>query len=164
MTELDSLTSLGRSVPSICHLGTQHTDFVRWSKSESSQTQEHCYNATVMSHAKVYAIANFAGLPILKQLAHHRLADTLLSLGRHDLGPEASLMVADLARYVYANTDGFDEPLRQIVSSFIAINIDRLDTAVTDVLIQEGGECVVNIVNKVRERFSLHRKRPRDSE
>ena len=162
LTELDNITFLDEFAPIYKPSNCQRTDFVDWCKSSRVKGQSYSYSEAMMSHAKVYALANHAILLCLKQLAHRRLADAMIFLGsRRRLEPATSAEIADLARYIYANTDkltSVQEPLRNLVSSFIAITIHKLDTAVIDSLMEEGGDCAVDVVSKIRNSLMFYRR------
>ena len=101
-------------------------------------------------HAEVYALANYALLQDLKDLAYQRLGTTLLFLQSRRLDEAVTVHVADLARCVYDKTDDSSanpDPMRHLVSSFIAMNMSqsRFVGAEIDSLMSEGGPCAVDI-------------------
>lgn len=83
------------------------------------------FEKTLLAHAAVYALASNKAITPLKGLAHGRLSHTLLKL--HPFGRNRHLPggIARLAKFAYANTHpGLDteEPLRRIVSQYVALN------------------------------------------
>lgn len=91
------------------------------------------FGETLLAHAKVYALAHFKSIAALKALAQERLSKVLLRI--HPLGynnnRHLAMNIVNLATYVYGNTDSLSsskEPLRNIISHFVALNFASLQT------------------------------------
>ena len=87
---------------------------------------KYSYRGPLMAHAQVYVLAHQHLLKDLEKLALQRMAQTLLGVDIHADHTVVELM--DLVEYVYENTDERSEevgiePMRKILSHFIAANI-----------------------------------------
>lgn len=121
------------------------------------------YREVLLSHAKVYHLANHLALERLRTLALHHLLNTLSRIdpmvpasGSHLAGN-----IVDFARYVYANTDRLEiheEPLRKLVSHFIGFNFSTLKSSPEMVrLLGEGGDIVMDVMVNVNNRQPVSR-------
>ena len=131
----------------------QAAEFQKWTSASPSSPHAYSYAATLLAHAKLYALANYMLLPNLKNLTLHRLQSTLIFIGDLKSGTAPISGVVSLARYVYANTDGLiteEEPLRNFVSTFISINFSSFDGEEVNGLMNEGGDLVVDVCMKAR--------------
>lgn len=113
------------------------------------------YGEVLLSHAKVYSLAHYKAIDTLRALALHHLLASLLRLDSVDptTGSHNVVHIAELARYVYDNTDhleNHEEPVRRLVSNFIARNISALESnpKMADFL-GEGGDVVTDVIGKV---------------
>jgi len=121
----------------------------------------------MMAHAQIYALANYTFLPALKDTSLRQIARALVFMAR-SVGDdkiwsaEITCDLTSVVRFVYENTNKLvseDEPLRRFVSSFSADLFDNLDEMTVNELMGEGGDCVVDIISKVRYNLAKHRKR-----
>ena len=127
------------------------------------------FQASLLTHAKLYALADYMLLPTLKAQSFQRLKALLLFISAPTYSSAAntatlSLPVTNtpvignivaLVRYVYANTtrlESEDEPLRGLISTFIALHYDQFDDEGGEVseLVKQGGDFVVDLHDKVR--------------
>lgn len=124
---------------------------------ERVDTASFDFKELFLEHAKVYALAQFKSIAPLKALAHSRLSRILLKL--HPLGPNPHLAtnLVSLATYVYANTDSLsssEEPLRRIVSQYVALNFETWQAEPAAVrMMCAGGDFVVDVLGKVCRRL-----------
>lgn len=115
------------------------------------------FEETFLAHARVYCLAHYKAIPALKALARARLARTLLKL--HPLGsnPHLAINIVNLASYVYSNTDSLsnsEEPLRKVISHYVASNFAFWQTEPAAVeLMCGGGDFVRDVLTKYRKRF-----------
>lgn len=126
---------------------------------ESVDTSTFDFGQILLGHARVYVLAHFKAIAGLKTLAQGRLSGILLKL--HPLGqhrnPHLAMNVVNLAIYVYGNTDSLSnsvEPLRNIISHFVALNLAVLqsDTAAA-ALMCNGDAFIGDLLAKVCSRL-----------
>lgn len=116
------------------------------------------FHDILLAHAKVYALANYKSVDMLRTLALRRLLLTLSRL--HPLQPASyiSMNLVDLASYVYANTDclsNSQEPLRKLTTQFIALNFGVFQTEPRAVeLVAQGGDFVTDLMGKICRRLT----------
>ena len=110
-----------------------------------------------MTHAKLYALADYLLLENLKILAAKRLCANLLFIGAFQPGTPAIDDVAMIARYVYANTNNYrdgkpeeEEPLRKFISAVIATNFKNFVGEGANQVFRDGGDLVMDICHKAR--------------
>ena len=107
----------------------------------------------IMTHAKLYALSTFLLLPSLQELSLCRLAYTMITNISYPIDPERTVTTTAVLRYIYTNTpclaDG-DELARDFVSTYVAACIDQLDRTVVNQLIEEGGDCAVDIFTHLK--------------
>lgn len=124
---------------------------------ERVDTANFDFKELFLVHATVYTLAQFKSIAPLKALAHGRLSRTLLKL--HPLGcnPHLATNLVSLATYVYANTDSLtssEEPLRRIVSHYVALNFARWQEEPAAVrMMCTGGDFVVDVLGKICRRL-----------
>lgn len=118
---------------------------------------QHDYKATLLTHAKVYALAQYKDVTTLRSLSLERLLATLMTLGSVEHGSHIAINVVELLGYVYSHTDAptnYEEPMRRIVSQFAALNFPALQTREEMmVLMSEGGDLVRDLMEKVCRRL-----------
>lgn len=118
---------------------------------------EHDFDDVLLAHAKVYALAHYKGVDLLRTLACKRLHLVLSRL--HPLQPASHISgnIVDLVSYVYANTDTLlnsEEPLRKITAQFVALNLTAFQTEPQAVeLVGRGGDFVKDLMSKVCRRL-----------
>lgn len=113
------------------------------------------YGVPLLAHAKVYHLAHYKAIDPLRALALHHLLASLWRIDPVDpaTGSHNIAGIAELAHYVYENTDHLDnneEPLRRLVSDFIARNFSALESNSKMVdFLGEGGDVVTDVMRKV---------------
>lgn len=124
---------------------------------DSVNTAEFDFEETFLTHAKVYTLAQYKSIVALKVLAHERLSQTLLRL--HPLGrnPHLAANITSLSTYVYAHTDSLtssEEPLRRIVSQYVALNFAAWQAdPVAEQIMCDGGDFVKDVLRKICRRL-----------
>ena len=117
------------------------------------------FEATLLAHAKLYALADYMLLPALQAQAFDRLKAVLMVISppayafysafRDSRLPIANLPVIGnlltLIQYVYANTTGLEskeEPLRELISTFIVLNYDQFTDGgdLVQTFMEQGGD------------------------
>lgn len=118
---------------------------------------QHEFDDVLLAHAKVYALAHYKGVDLLRTLACKRLHLVLSRL--HPLQPASHIAgnIVDFVSYVYANTDTLlnsEEPLRKITAQFVALNLTAFQTEPQAVeLVGRGGDFVKDLMSKVCRRL-----------
>lgn len=129
--------------------GNSEAEIVRL---EGFNPAQYDYKEALLSHAKVYQLAHYKAIDPLQVYALELLRQTLRRIdpinpakGAHNI-----VGVFELARNVYANTDHLEnhvEPLRSLVSNFIARNFSALQSAPEMVhFLGEGGAIVLDVM------------------
>lgn len=112
----------------------------------------------LLAHAKVYHLAHYKAIDPLRAMALGHV-DRVLSEIDPVNSPVGSVTFVDFIRYVYANTDHLDhheEPLRSLVSNFVARNFNTLRSAPAIAkLLSEGGDIVMDVMVAVSRGPSL---------
>ncbi|KAI4147070.1 MAG: hypothetical protein L6R39_003251 [Caloplaca ligustica] len=118
------------------------------------------YEATFLTHAELYAMADHYMLDELKSMAWQRLRSVLVSIGK--LVPWSPVVrnTVTLIRYVYEHTGSHDEgeePLRMLVSSFVALYFTSFKgDDVEDLMLSKdeaAREFMVDLMDKVAQRM-----------
>lgn len=112
---------------------------------------------SLLLDAKVYVLAQYLQLDHLKRLAFYEIQYGL-DIKSEVYGTRLLLESVDLARYVYASTDSLadsEEPLRKLVSTYIAVSFSRYEGPEIEGLMSEGGELVVDVTRKVRRQLTV---------
>ena len=116
------------------------------------------YDATFMTHATLYVIACEKDLPELKNMAWQRLRSLLVAIG--PLGKKAPVLanMVALIQYTYRETGVSElalDPLRDLVTSYVAINFTKFKGAKVDALFSsqaaDDREFVVEVMAKVSQ-------------
>lgn len=113
------------------------------------------FEETLLTHAKLYTLAHYKSIAALKALAQERLSGILLKLHplACNLNPHLAMNIVNLATFVYANTDSLSnsaEPLRNILSHFVALNLATLYTnSAAAEIICRGGDFVGDVLGKL---------------
>ncbi|KAI4094891.1 MAG: hypothetical protein LQ344_001936 [Seirophora lacunosa] len=139
---------------------TQAEEFDSWTGHQLWSPSELDYEATLMTHAELYVMADQYMLIELKSMAWQRLRSVLVSIGKPS--PEWPLMenLTNLIHYTYEQTSsstegGGEEPLRMLVSTFVALNfanLGGLELVVTGEAAHR--EFVVDLLAKVKQQMS----------
>ncbi|KAL9042097.1 MAG: hypothetical protein Q9214_003888 [Letrouitia sp. 1 TL-2023] len=111
------------------------------------------YEDTLMTHAKLYVMADYFLLSELQNATLHQLRSSLLTI--EPLIPESRQMsnVAHLIDYVYEHTVEptiGENPLRRLVSQYAALQFANFKGDEFRQLMKKGGEFVNDLVEKVR--------------
>lgn len=118
---------------------------------------EHDFGDVLLAHAKVYALANYKSVDLLRTLACKRLHLVLSRLHPLEPGSHVAVNIVDFVSYVYANTDTLlssEEPLRKITAQFVALNLTAFQTEPQAVeLVGRGGDFVKDLMGKVCRRL-----------
>lgn len=118
---------------------------------------DHDFKNALLTHAHVYALAQYKDIESLRTTALDRIYSTLKHLNPLPINSHSALSVVELASYTYANTDHLsqsEEPLRRLVSHFAALNFAALLTETeAGGLLVKGGEFVKDVMEKVRRRL-----------
>jgi len=135
----------------------QFTNRLSWSPQFASSKQLD-YDATFMTHATLYVIGCEKDLLELKNMAWQRLRSLLVTIGSPTAGmPVVANMVA-LIQDTYKETgvsESSVEPLRDLVTSYVAIHFTKFKGAEVDALFSsqaaDDREFVVDVMTKVRQ-------------
>lgn len=116
------------------------------------------YAEVLLAHAKVYHLAHYKAITTLQAMALGHVDRTLNKIDPVN-SHVASVPFVDFIRYVYANTDHLDhheEPLRSLVSNFVARNFQvlRSSTEISQ-LLSEGGDIVMDVMVAISSGLSL---------
>lgn len=140
-------------------------DKVDWTKLESFEPQDN-YKEVLLSHAKVYCLAQYRSISALRNLALRRIYLILLKIDLISFKADSigALNFIDLVVYVYSNTDSLtnsEEPLRRLVSQCAALNINALQCRqeMSD-LMSEGGDFVNELMPKLCRRLIVSPTKP----
>lgn len=136
-------------------LPTQFDQIEAWSDSVNEDISECKFEATLFAHAKLYALANYMLLPDLQWATFKHIKSWLTiigDIGQLDSKTQTVSTLDGLSKYVYANTDGLtrskEEPLRELVGTYIASNFTHFRGESVRKLIEEGGELVADLWEK----------------
>ncbi|KAL6720518.1 hypothetical protein ACLMJK_002442 [Lecanora helva] len=113
------------------------------------------YLPTLMSHAKLYGLANYLILPDLQRLSFNHIREVIFWLKELPEDSRTVTEIVELTRYVYENTDGLEnteDPLRSFLATYIGLQPSWTRQGF-DALIEEGGDIAVDISGKVRQRL-----------
>lgn len=131
---------------------------------ESFEPSQYDYREALLSHAKVYALAHYKSVNLLRALALKHLITTLSRISPVQPNSHIISNVIDLVNYVYSHTDALansEEPLRRLVSQFSALNFTALYTKDEMAeFISEGGDFVKDLMSKVNRRLRVAEKGP----
>lgn len=134
------------------------------------------FEASLLAHAKLYALADYMLLPVLQAEvfqclrillvfteALSRKSVSLWARGDRVASKPVMSSIMTLVRYVYAHTtkpESGEEPLRKLVTTFIALHYDQFEDQVEEALrsMEQGGDCRVDIFDKVRRNEFALRK------
>lgn len=119
------------------------------------------YGDALLSHAKVYHLAHYKAIDALRMQALRHLLDFLSRIDpmEDSSGSDNAAGIVSLARYVYDNTDhleNHEEPLRRLISHFIASNFLALrSTSYLAQMLGEGGDIVVDVMDNLHRGTSV---------
>ena len=143
--------------------------FEPWARRFEQDPSSLNFEATLLAHAKLYALADYMLLPALQAQAFDRLKAVLMVISpptytfysafRNSRLPIANLPVignlVTLIQYVYANTtrlESKEEPLRELISTFIVLNYDQFCDVgdLVQTLMEQGGDFQGDVHDKMR--------------
>ncbi|KAL8831994.1 MAG: hypothetical protein Q9170_005056 [Blastenia crenularia] len=104
---------------------SQAAEFDLWIGHLAYTTDQLDYSETFTTHAELYVIACLYLLDDLKTMALKRLGAVLMSIGRPSAGSPVIHNILTIAQSIYSKTyqeDGEEEPLRNLITTFIALN------------------------------------------
>ena len=110
------------------------------------------YEPTLMAHAKLYVLANYMLLPGLQAFTFERLYKLLSTMSR-DIGKTVISNLVSLIEYIHATTtrpDGGEEPLQDLVTTFIAYNFSQFDGVDGERLMNQNRDFAKDVLVKVR--------------
>lgn len=110
---------------------------------------EHDFEEVFLAHAKVYTIARTFEIEALCILALQRLLRTLVNIGPVPPGSALVGNFVELARYAYATIPGTQDPLRNLVSQFAALNFTSMQTQEMRKLMKGGGDFASDLMEKI---------------
>lgn len=114
----------------------------------------------LLTHAKIYTLAACYDVEELRVISFKNLQR---ALGRIDVG-EQTARVVEMLEYIYSHTS-CGEPIRELVSRFSAENLQTLLGPIDmHLLLYEGGDFAVELVENVSERLSSAERRLRGVE
>ncbi|KAL9579485.1 MAG: hypothetical protein Q9212_005085 [Teloschistes hypoglaucus] len=141
---------------------SQAEEYEKWTGRVQWTSAELDYGSTFMTHAEVYVMACRYMIDDLKNMAWQRLRSVLISIGTPQLGSAVVGDLVTLIHYVYQETaprdvDDNEEPLRELVVTFMALNFKQLKGSAVDDLVRPradvGGELVADLMNKLIHRI-----------
>lgn len=138
---------------------SQEKKFDLWNSHSTTSSLQLDYETTLLAHAKLYTMANCFLLGELKTLALQQLQICLISLDNPS--PESPVVsnITALMQYVYANTVRLkkkDEPMRKLVTSYVAFHFTALRSNDFMQLLVEGGDIVDDVLTKLRRRIASY--------
>lgn len=114
---------------------------------------EHDFGETLLAHAKVYALAVYTAVDLLRALARKRVFLTLLRLQNASHHAHISRTIVSFASYIYKQTTPptrSEEPIRRLTSHFFAMNMAALRSVPEAMnLIAEGGDFARDLISKL---------------
>ena len=119
--------------------------------------ESYSYQAPLLTHAEVYAFADYHGLLGLQQLALQRTVQTLRKI--ECSAAYAAQELSEVIKFIYDNVPakGDDEdPMRKLLSQFAAINYTSLLHGSFRALYVRGGDFTLDLGKKLLRRLSAH--------
>ena len=103
-------------------------------------------------HAKIFVFAEKYDLQALKMLSIRNLH---YSLSHHQLFIQHIPDIVNLIRYSYDNTQASSDTLRELLASYVELEMAMIIEAKSfEELLEEGGEFVADFLKKVKNRIS----------
>ena len=134
--------------------------FILWAQANFHLVPSLHHSPALLAHANLYVLADYLGVPELQRLASKRLRLHVLFIGYGDLTESVSNDIAELAEYVYENTNDhepgnidLEEKIRKHVSAFIGGHFDSFSGEVFNNLIFKGGELAADVMQKAKVRY-----------
>ncbi len=148
-----------------CEPSTMNLD--RWLRRCECVPNELDFEATLLAHAQVYALANYMLLADLQALAHQNLNCALTWMDSRIVAKSPTVgNLVTLIRYVFANTirpNTGEEPLQKLLTTLVAMNFAYFDDGEEGQvrrLMNEGGDFASDVWEKVsRQMGALGKER-----
>ena len=125
----------------LSHKPSELEKFVQWMRNEHWIIPSLTFAEVLLTHARVYALANYLMLHDLKVQAFYRLKAVLLVVGPLHSETQFVVDLVTVIRYVYANTESLATdrvPLRKAILTYLALCIeDFIGEDVDDLLANE---------------------------
>lgn len=135
-----------------------------WTRLERFKPAQYDFKEVLLTHARIYALANYKLVQGLQNLAIERLLITLAHLDPIPDDSHLSMNLVDLATYGYSNTtrlSNSNEPLRDLISQFAALNFEALQNEPLAIeFIGQGGDFVKDVTMKLCRRLSKRQETP----
>lgn len=156
---LTPIGSLDYDVPKNPSKPNQEKKFDLWNLDGARSSPQMDYETTLLAHAKLYTMANCFLLAELRNLALQQLQICLIALDNPT--PESHIVsnITTLIQYVYANTVRLkkkEEPMRKLVTTYVAAQFTALRGNDFMQLLMEGGEIVDDVLTKLRRRIASY--------
>ncbi|KAL8814099.1 MAG: hypothetical protein Q9223_006656, partial [Gallowayella weberi] len=108
---------------------SQAEEFESWTGHQLWRPDQLDYEATFQTHAELYKMGHFYLLEELKNMAWQRLRSVLISIGTPVAGSRVIANLVMLIHYAYevsSDTGNEEEPLRKLITTFVALYSTRL--------------------------------------
>lgn len=123
-----------------------------YNNNNREHSKEHRRPDIYLLHAKLFVFAEKYDIQPLKMLAIHNLH---LALSRYQLLLQHISDITDLIRYSYENTHASDDLLRELLASYVELEMAVLIEAKPfEELLEEGGDFVGDFLKRVKKRIS----------
>lgn len=170
VTDLTPISSAKYDLPEVPSRKSNGEAFLERYHSSSKDSQTLDWEDPLLTHAKLYVMANCFLLQPLQNMALHRLKATLLLIGKPLSESLTVTNLTALIQYVYAHTDRLrkkEEPLRQLVTTFAATHFTRFKGDDFTQLMCDGGDFVTDLMLKLNQRIVFYestQKKPKKSD
>ncbi|KAL8698027.1 MAG: hypothetical protein Q9201_006794 [Fulgogasparrea decipioides] len=141
---------------------SQAEEYDKWTGHQLWSPAQLDYEATFMSHAELYVMADRYMLDELKNMAWQRLRSVLVTIGTPSSKSPVIRNLMTLIHYVYQETGEPDEgkdPLRELVTTFAALHFTCIQGPEIDELIRSSdmsdAEFIVDLMAKTAQQMSF---------
>ncbi|KAL9018016.1 MAG: hypothetical protein Q9185_004685 [Variospora sp. 1 TL-2023] len=128
-------------------------EMTQCAEGSASEDEELSTGKILLPDARVYMLAQYLQLEGLKSDAFDRLGYFLLQLEPYPFRRGEIKSTANFARFVYTSTYpsvSSEEPMRKLVSTFVAKDFLFLVGPEVDALMSEGGDLGIDVTEKIR--------------
>ena len=132
----------------------RNESFQAWASKKTRSTHTLDYADVLITHAKVYVLAGYILLPALQSFAFTHVKEVLVFVGPIVSGTQLVPNLVAFIRYVYANTNGLansQDPLRELITTYVALNLAGFAGEEADHLEEEGGDFVRELCDKIKQ-------------
>ncbi|KAI4125343.1 MAG: hypothetical protein LQ338_004302 [Usnochroma carphineum] len=140
---------------------SQAGEYDKWTGHQLWRPDKLDYEATFLTHAELYAMANQYMLDDLKNIAWQRLRSVLVSIGKPTPWSPVVDNVVALIHCVYEHTGDVgeeEEPLRMLVNSFVALHFTSFQGSEVGNLMlskkEADREFVLDLMNKMAQQMA----------